>query len=170
MVALTGTGLGSSTCYPPSIGCPARPLGSAVQPSVPPLCPPPLAAQSLAWPGLPCPPPSATLVGCLDLHWKVGVRSEGESCQDSELIRKGISGAYWHCVLQKRKLKTEDGGEYRDHRRSANRGGAGGPDHLLVPRPLLLTINNTTPKNEICHRELTRAKHLASHLALVCAQ
>ena len=105
-----------------------------------------------------------------DLHWKVGVRSEGESCQDSELIRKGISGAYWHCVLQKRKLKTEDGGEYRDHRRSANRGGAGGPDHLLVPRPLLLTINNTTPKNEICHRELTRAKHLASHLALVCAQ
>ena len=132
MVALTGTGLGSSICYPPSIGCPARPLGSAVQPSVPPLCPPPLAAQSLAWPGLPCPPPSATLVGCLDLHWKVGVRSEGESCQDSELIRKGISGAYWHCVLQKRKLKTEDGGEYRDHRRSANRGGAGGPDHLLA--------------------------------------
>lgn len=118
VVALTGTGLGSSTCYPPSIGRPARPLGSAVQPSVPPLPPPPPAAQSLAWPRLPCPPPSATLVWCLDLHWKVGVRSEGESCQDSELIREGISGSCWHCVLQKRKLKREDGGECRDHRRS----------------------------------------------------
>lgn len=171
VVALTGTGLGSSTCYPPSIGCPARPLGSAVQPSVPPLPPPPPAAQSLAWPRLPCPPPSATLVGCLDLHWKVGVRSEGVNCQDSELIRKAISGACWHCVLQKRKLKTENGDSTEiTEGQTANRGGAGRPDHLLVPRPLLLTINNTTPQNEICHTELTRAKHLASHLALVCAQ
>ena len=47
---------------------------------------------------------------------------------------------------------------------TANRGGEGWPDHLLVPRPLLLTINTILPpKNEICRRELTHAKHLASH-------
>lgn len=72
VVSLTGTGRGGRTCHPASVDRPSRPLSSAVQPSVPPLPPPLLAAQSPARPRPPCPPPSASLVRCLDLQRKVG--------------------------------------------------------------------------------------------------
>lgn len=83
VVALTETGRRGRNCHPASVGRPTRPLGSAVQPSVPPLPPP--AAQSSARPRPPCPPPTAgpAVEGGGLPRW------EGERCQDSELLRRG---------------------------------------------------------------------------------
>lgn len=69
VVALTGAGRGGRTGHPAVVGCPARLLGSAVQPSVPPSLPRcPIAGR--ASPALP--PPPQPLVLCLDLQRKVG--------------------------------------------------------------------------------------------------
>lgn len=61
VVTLTGTVRGARTCHPTALGRPARPLGSAVQPSVPPRPPPcPIACRAL--PALP-PAPTHSLSG-----------------------------------------------------------------------------------------------------------
>ena len=106
VVALTGTGCGGRTGHPAAVGCPARPLGSAVQPSVPPLPP----ARPNRWPGLARPAPSPSASGPVPGPAEEGgglPRSEGDSCQSLELKRRESRGPL---ASHTQRSKTEDGG------------------------------------------------------------